>query len=114
MKDRRHGPDWLTRVLQGLVMLCWGGFIVLLSLYHYARPEIAYGFLVYGGVRVRQSWDPLLTPWLLHALWGCCLLTLGVLALERRRSRRQEDALHVNLFILLLILIASLLFYYLA
>ncbi|MGL6321944.1 hypothetical protein ACSZMP_01935 [Aeromonas rivipollensis] len=34
-----------------------------------------------------------------------------VLVLERRR---QEDALHVNLFILLLILIASLLFYYLA
>ena len=44
------------------------------------------------------------------------LLVLGreVLALERRRSRRQEDALHVNLFILLLILVASLLFYYLA
>lgn len=34
-----------------------------------------------------------------------------VLALERRR---QEDALHVNLFIQLLILVASLLFYYLA
>ncbi|MDM5058537.1 hypothetical protein [Aeromonas rivipollensis] len=34
-----------------------------------------------------------------------------VLVLERRR---QEDALHVNLFILLLILIVSLLFYYLA
>ncbi len=34
-----------------------------------------------------------------------------VLALE---LRRQEDALHVNLFILLLILVASLLFYYLA
>ncbi len=41
------------------------------------------------------------------------LLVLGreVLALEHRR---QEDALHVNLFIQLLILIASLLFYYLA
>ncbi len=37
-----------------------------------------------------------------------------VLALERGRSRRQEDVLHVNLFILLLILIASPLFYYLA
>ena len=113
MKDRRHGPDWLTRVLQGLVMLCWGGFIVLLSLYHYARPEIAYGFLVYGGVRVRQSWDPALTPWLERGLWACCLLTLVVLVLERGRSRRQEDALHANLFILLLILAASLLFYYL-
>ncbi|GAA0453083.1 hypothetical protein MT389_17800 [Aeromonas salmonicida] len=45
VKERRQGPDWLTRGLQGLVILCWAGFIVLLSLYHYARPEVAYGFL---------------------------------------------------------------------
>lgn len=69
MKDRRHGSDWLTRVLQGLVVLCWGGFIVLLSLYHHARPEIAYGFLVYGGIKVRTSWDPQFTPWLVYGLW---------------------------------------------
>ncbi|MXQ68852.1 MULTISPECIES: hypothetical protein [Aeromonas] len=96
--------------MQGLVILCWGGFVALLSLYHFARPEVAYGFLVYGGVKVRQSWDPLLTPWLERGLWGCCLLTLMVLA--RGRSRRQEDARHVNLFILLLILVACLLLYY--
>ena len=113
VKERRRGPDRLTRVLQGLVMLCWGGFIVLRSLYHFARPQPAYGFLVYGGVRVRQSWDPLLTPWLLYGLWGCGLLTLVLLGLERRRCRRQEDTGRVHLTILLLILIASLLFYYL-
>ena len=106
------GAGWLDT--EGLVILCWSGFIVLLSLYHFARPQTAYGFLVYGGVKVRQEWDPTLTPWLVHGLWGCCLLTLVVLMLERRRSRRQEDALHVNLFILLLILAASLLLYYLA
>ncbi|MDX7782722.1 hypothetical protein [Aeromonas caviae] len=100
--------------MQGLVILCWGGFVALLSLYHFARPEVAYGFLVYGGVKVRQSWDPLLTPWLERGLWGCCLLTLVVLVLvlARGRSRRQEDARHVNLFILLLILVACLLLYY--
>ncbi|BBT81255.1 MULTISPECIES: hypothetical protein [Aeromonas] len=112
MKERRQGPDWLTRVLRVLVLLCWGGFIVLLSLYHYARPEIAYGFLVYGGIQVRDYWDPALTPWLVHGLWGCCALTLAVLLLERKRSRRRDDALHVNLAILLLVLIAGLLFYY--
>ncbi|WP_421272266.1 hypothetical protein [Aeromonas taiwanensis] len=112
VKERRRGPDGWIRVLQGLVILCWGGFIALLSLYHFARPQVAYGILVYGGVKVRQSWDPLLTPWLEHGLWACSLLTLAVLLLERRRSRRQEDALHVNLLILLLILLASLLFYY--
>ncbi|TNI86254.1 hypothetical protein CF119_09175 [Aeromonas sobria] len=112
VKDRRHGPDWLTKALQWLVVLCWGGFIVLLSLYHYARPEIAYGFLVYGGIAVRDYWDPALTRWLLYWLWGSCGLTLTVLLLERQRSRRKEDSMHVNLAILLLILIASLLFYY--
>ena len=64
VKERRQGPDWLTRGLQGLVILCWAGFIV------------------------------------------------AVFLLERRRSRRREDSLHVNLTILLLIFIASLLFYY--
>ncbi|MGU5594663.1 hypothetical protein [Aeromonas sanarellii] len=113
VKERRRGPDGRVRLLRGLVILCWGGFIALLSLYHFARPQTAYGFLVYGGVRVRQSWDPALTPWLERGLWACCLLTLVVLVLERGRSRRQEDALHANLFILLLILAASLLFYYL-
>ncbi len=114
VKERRRGPDGWIRVLQGLVILCWGGFVALLSLYHFARPEVAYGFLVYGGVKVRQSWDPLLTPWLERGLWGCCLLTLMVLVLvlARGRSRRQEDARHVNLFILLLILVACLLLYY--
>lgn len=112
VKERRQGPDWLTRGLQGLVILCWAGFIVLLSLYHYARPEVAYGFLVYGGIAVRDYWDPVLTPWLVYWLWSCCLLTLAVFLLERRRSRRREDSLHVNLTILLLIFIASLLFYY--
>ncbi|QNF18818.1 hypothetical protein FT669_20375 [Aeromonas jandaei] len=113
MKDRRQGPDWLTRLLQGLVLLCWGGFIVLLSLYHHARPERAYGFLVYGGESVRAGWDPVFTPWLLHGLWGCCLMTLVALLMGRKRHRRREDARHVHLAILLLILIASLLFYYL-
>ena len=55
MKERRRGQDGWIRVLQGLVILCWGGFVALLSLYHFARPEVAYDFLVYGGVKVRQS-----------------------------------------------------------
>ena len=112
VKERRRGPDGWIRVLQGLVILCWGGFIVLLGLYHHARPDIAYGFLVYGGVKVRDYWDPALTPWLVHGLWGCSVLTLVVLLFERQRCRRREDVGLVHLAILLLILIASLLFYY--
>ena len=79
VKERRRGPDGWIRVLQGLVILCWSGFIVLLSLYHFARPQTAYGFLVYGGVKVRQEWDPALTPWLpspspatLQGAWKVC------------------------------------------
>ncbi|PJG57841.1 hypothetical protein [Aeromonas cavernicola] len=112
VKERRRGPDRLTRMLQGLVLVCWLGFMVLLSLYHFARPQTAYGFLVYGGVQVRSEWDPTYTPWLVYWLWGCCGLTLAVLLLDRKRSRRQEDAHRVHLAILLLILITSLLFYY--
>lgn len=114
MKERRSGPDGLIRLLQGLVILCWGGFIALLSLYHHARPPTLFGYLVYGGVKVRKEWDPALATWLLYGLWGCCLLTLGVLLLSRLRGRRQEDARQVHLGILLLILLASLLFHYLA
>ena len=62
VKERRRGPDGWIRVLQGLVILCWGGFVALLSLYHFARPEVAYGFLVYGGRQGAPELGPLLTP----------------------------------------------------
>ncbi len=112
MKERRQGPDWLTRVLRVLVLLCWAALSCCSRSITMPAQEIAYGFLVYGGIQVRDYWDPALTPWLVHGLWGCCALTLAVLLLERKRSRRRDDALHVNLAILLLVLIAGLLFYY--
>ena len=106
------GPDGWIRVLQGLVILCWGGFVALLSLYHFARPEVAYGFLVYGGVKVRQSWDPC------SPLAGARALGLlpadpgGAGAGPWPQPSAGRCPPRQSLFILLLILVACLLLYY--
>ncbi|MGY3870303.1 hypothetical protein ACW5W4_12305 [Aeromonas crassostreae] len=112
--ERRRGPDGWIVLLHWLALLCWACVLVLLTLYHYARPEIAYGFLRYGGIEVREHWDPALTPWLEQSLWGCAAFTLLVLvlALQYRRSRREDDGYGASLILLLLILIASLLLFY--
>ncbi|MBC8673872.1 hypothetical protein H2136_05605 [Aeromonas hydrophila] len=99
-------------MLQGLVMLCWGGFIVLLSSTTSPDRRRLTVFWSMAGSGYARAGIPA-HPWLLHGLWGCCLLTLAVLLAERRCCRRQEDTGRVHLTILLLILIASLLFYYL-
>ncbi|MFM4718065.1 hypothetical protein [Aeromonas bivalvium] len=110
--ERRRGPDGWIVLLHWLALLCWACVLVLLTLYHYARPEIAYGFLRYGGIEVREHWDPALTPWLEQSLWGCAAFTLLVLALQYQRSRREEDGYGASLILLLLILTASLLLFY--
>ncbi|MGY4027055.1 hypothetical protein ACW5WQ_14035 [Aeromonas rivuli] len=112
MAERRRGQDRLIVLLHWLAIVCWACVMVLLTLYHYARPEIAYGFLRYGGIAVREHWDPALTPWLEYSLWGCVAFTLLVLTLQYRRSRREQDGYQLSLRVLLLILIISLLLFY--
>ena len=86
------------------MILCWGGFIALLSptTSPGRRPPMVFWSMAGSGC-AKAGIRPH-SPWLERGLWACCLLTLVVLVLERGRSRRQEDALHANLFILLLIL----------
>jgi hypothetical protein len=110
VKERRRGPDGWIRVLQGLVILCWGGFVALLS----SITSPGQSGLRLSGLWGRQGAPELGPP--AHPGWSAGLGLLpadpGGAGAGRGRSRRQEDARHVNLFILLLILVACLLLYY--
>lgn len=113
--DRKNKPrkrDQLQRVLSGLTILCWIVFLIALIVFHYARPQIDYGFLKYKDVVVREHWDAEYLPWYLMLLWGCMAITLfdlGVRILRRHRHRHHH---YYNLVILLLMVTASLGCYY--
>jgi hypothetical protein len=109
VKERRRGPDGWIRVLQGLVIPCWGGFVALLS--SITSPG-------HRGLRLSGLWGrqgapelgPLLT--LAGARSGCCLLTLVVLVPPVAAAvGRKMPATSIS-SILLLILVACLLLYY--
>lgn len=112
-RDRRRGPDLWVRLTQWLTLVCWGLLLVALALFHFARPEMDFGFLRYGGVEIRSEWLPELTLWLLIALWFNCLLTLATLVIGWRRNRRLEDTRQTLLWLLMMVLLGGLGAYYL-
>ena len=110
--ERRQGPDLLQRSFFWLALACWGLFLVAMSAFHYARPEVEYGLLRYWDVDIRTSWDPQTLPVFLYALWSCCGVTLVSVVLNFPRNRRLEDY-HIFYFVLLLLIaLGSLLTYY--
>ncbi|CAG8998300.1 MAG: hypothetical protein CENE_00242 [Candidatus Celerinatantimonas neptuna] len=104
--------DRLQRWLSGLTILCWIVFLVALIVFHYARPQIDYGFLKYKDVVVREHWDAKYLPWYLTLLWGCMVITLIDLIARLVRRYRHKHHHYYNLIVLLLIVIACLESYY--
>ncbi|MFM2476160.1 hypothetical protein [Celerinatantimonas sp. MCCC 1A17872] len=110
--DRRKGPDHLQRWLGALTILCWLLFLVALIVFHYARPQINYGYLEFKGIDTRQNWDKTYLPWYLRSLWLCFGVTLIDVLLRLKRNRRKSDYHFYNLFILMLMIIGALGSYY--
>ncbi|KKO46452.1 hypothetical protein WG68_03770 [Arsukibacterium ikkense] len=108
--ERREGPDLLCRAFKYLAITAWLLFFVALVVSHYARPEMDSGLVRYLGLDIRDYWRPRLTFWLVYLLWGCVLVSVASLLLNRLRLKRRGDHLHFNI-ILLLLSASGMLFY---
>ncbi|MDX3774240.1 hypothetical protein QE250_08955 [Chromatiaceae bacterium AAb-1] len=109
-RERRKGPDKLSKSLRWLTIVAWLVFIVCMILTHYARPEMDTGLVRYWDLEIRAEWHPQLTRLLIYLLWLCLGLSLLSLGINRLRLRRRTDHLHFNI-ILLLLTCGSLLLY---
>jgi hypothetical protein len=110
--DRRIGPDRLQSSFRWLSLVSWGLFLIAMLVFHYARPEIEYGLLRYLAIDIRDVWHPQLLPVYLVALWACCGITLVSVLMNIQRNRRSEDHHVFHLILLLFIVLASLVNFY--
>ncbi|HAW91711.1 MULTISPECIES: hypothetical protein [unclassified Arsukibacterium] len=108
--ERREGPDLLRRAFKYVAIIAWLLFFAALVVSHYARPEMDSGLVRYLGLDIRDYWRPRLTFWLVYLLWGSVVVSMVSLVLNRMRLKRRSDHLHFNI-ILLLLSASGMLFY---
>ena len=109
--NRRKLPraqDRLFQVMIGINVIGWMVCIVALLVFHYARPEFISGAQDFWGVSGREEWSRPLSFYLVALLLGCVGLSLAVLLLKTRRTRRSNDYFGMNGFVLLIVALGSL------
>lgn len=109
--DRRHIPKREDSVYQGILILnaiAWFTLVVALILFHYARPDMVYGFQQYWGIETDTSWSEGYLRALRITLQVCLGLSVVSIVLRSRRTRRRYDRFGVNLFILSVLAVISL------
>lgn len=100
-RKKKSQKDPLFKLMVAGNIVAWLIFLVSLYIFHYARPEVEYGFYRYLGIASRSHWIIPLTNWLAVLLVLTLLFSLSSIWLHKKRARRAQDNLGVNLFILL-------------
>ncbi|WP_438863083.1 hypothetical protein [Neptunicella sp.] len=109
--DQRHQKgDLLSRLMVLSNVLAWGFFVAALAVFHFARPELETGFSRFLDIDTREGWNHSLVGWLVWLLVFCVVMSVLMIVLRSRRARRKTDALWVNIFFLMLIASASLVY----
>ncbi|WP_166424318.1 hypothetical protein [Paraglaciecola sp. 20A4] len=107
-RKTRIENDKLFQIMVGFNVFGWVVFVAALIVFHYARPEFITGAQEFWGVTVREQWSSSLSTYLVGLLFACVGLSLAVLILKRKRTRRKSDNFGVSGFILLLVALVSL------
>jgi hypothetical protein len=110
-EDRRSVPRSETvffKIMLALNVLGWSSLVVVLVLFHFARPELISGVQEYWGIKGRDAWVPEYVSAMRVILQICLSVSLISIVMRARRSRRQGDNLGVNLIILIVIATISL------
>lgn len=115
VKNRRKIPRKDDKFFQTVVVinvLGWFAFIGALLVFHYARPEFVSGVQAFWGIEGRQEWSKTLTMYLVGLLSLCVVISVTVLAMKRRRSRREKDHFGINGYVLMITALSSLIILY--
>ncbi|MEW6982916.1 hypothetical protein AAD001_09725 [Colwelliaceae bacterium 6471] len=104
--ERRHGHDVWFYLARLLSVSGWFIFTVALVLSYYAAPPQEYGLLRYYNIEVRQFWRTPLTGYLYILLWASAAISYIYIIMARYRRRRKTDHKHYDVFMLLMVSIA--------
>ncbi|MCG7646178.1 hypothetical protein MHM87_11330 [Alteromonas sp. Cnat3-28] len=111
LAERRSTPRSKTpfyKVMLGLNIVGWVGMVVVLILFHYARPDFISGVQQYWGIKGDTSWSESHLSAMTILLQVCLIVSLVSIIMRARRNRRQSDSFGINLFILFAIAAISL------
>lgn len=106
LAERRSTPRSQTpfyRVMLALNIVGWVGMVVVLVLFHYARPDFISGVQQYWGIKGDTTWSESHLSAMTIMLQVCLIVTLVSIIMRARRNRRRSDSFGINLFILLAI-----------
>jgi len=111
-ENRRKEPDKWVYIARALAIGGWIFFICALILSHFAAPEKDYGVLRYHDIEIRRNWLQPLTDYLYMVLWLSAVSSFFYLFIQKYRRRRKTDNRHFNLWLLLVITIAWVVYIY--
>tara|TARA_A200000113_G_C8687333_1_gene297551 strand:- start:156 stop:644 length:489 start_codon:yes stop_codon:yes gene_type:complete len=103
LAERRSTPRSQTtfyKVMLTLNIVGWVGMVVVLVLFHYARPDFISGVQQYWGIEGDTTWSETHLSAMTIMLQICLIVTLISIIMRARRNRRRSDSFGVNLFIL--------------
>lgn len=113
--DRRSTPiekDHFYRIMIGVNILVWLVFVAAMLVLHYARPDFITGLQRFWGIPGREAWLSSLQIWLLALLGVCIALSLIVIYMQFKRTRRKNETLGINAVVLSLIATSALVWIY--
>ena len=111
LAERRSTPRSKTpfyKVMLGLNIFGWVGMVVVLILFHYARPDFISGVQQYWGIEGDASWSQSHLSAMTIMLQVCLIVSLVSIVMRARRNRRRTDSFGANLIILFAIAAISL------
>ncbi len=104
--ERRHKPvqqDWLFRMTVVGNVVVWLVFLAALIYFHNARPEFVSGVQRFWGVPGREQWLASGSSTMFLLLCICCVMSLVLIFMRHKRSRRSRDTIAINLLFLVLV-----------
>ena len=111
LAERRSTPRAQTpffKIMLGLNIVGWVSLVVVLILFHYARPDFISGVQQYWGIKGDTSWSENHLSAMTIMLQVCLIVSLVSIVMRARRNRRRTDSFGVNLIILFAIAAISL------
>lgn len=99
-RDRRTGPDTLSRSLKWFALSGWGLVLGAFFLVSVAKPRSTTFFARINNLSMDRAWDMTLMNYVFWMLFGGIVLGLLGLVINLMRQRRKHDVFYFSLMAL--------------